>query len=257
MDGRHEGGTRPVRGHGPAGEQARRFRHVGLGIAALYAERMQLQQLARQVLVQPAFAAAAHARLRPDGLRVVQVEQHRRVEHRSAQQIDEAAEGMRTDRLVLVRPDQGRHRATGRSHAEMVGPELGPALGHRCLGGDHVLPAALQAVDVCLAQAALRRLGLHVGLLVGGLQVLAQHLQAQGMGLNAGQQPGAVEGLRTQPLGLDPPARIVRQRLQAGLGVAESVGSNGSGLHGGGFGIRVDSTSTPHCPDSYAIPGRP
>ena len=47
---------------GPAGEDLRELLHVLLRVAAVDAERVQLEQLARVVLVQPALRPAAAAR---------------------------------------------------------------------------------------------------------------------------------------------------------------------------------------------------
>src|SRR5256886_7037156 len=47
---------------GPAGERARHFDHVLLGVAAIHAQRMQLEQLAAEVLVDAAARAAAALR---------------------------------------------------------------------------------------------------------------------------------------------------------------------------------------------------
>src|SRR5207244_12435659 len=66
---------------GPAGERACHLDHVLLGVAAIHAERMQLKQLAAEVLVDAAARAAAALpqrgplRLRR-ALPVVQVVQH-------------------------------------------------------------------------------------------------------------------------------------------------------------------------------------
>ena len=52
---------------GPAGQHAREFGDVGLAVAAVHAERVQLQDLAREILVEP--AALAGEALRRAGRR--------------------------------------------------------------------------------------------------------------------------------------------------------------------------------------------
>ena len=57
MDGRHEGGAGAVSTHRPAREQSRRPGHIGLRVAAVHPQRVQLQQFTRQVFVQAALAS--------------------------------------------------------------------------------------------------------------------------------------------------------------------------------------------------------
>jgi len=156
------------------------------------------------------------------------------VQHSRAQQVLEAAEGVGTDGLVFVRPDQGGHRAPGRGHTEMVGPELGPALCDGRVGRDHVLPAPLQTRQVGLAQLAPCGLHIHRRLVGARLQGLAQDIQAQGVGLGAGQQASAVKSLGVRPLGLHPATRVGADSLHTGFGVTEPVGGNGGSLRRGG-----------------------
>ncbi len=222
--------------HRPAGQQARGFGDIGLGVAAIHAQRVQLQQLARQVFVEALLAALAGARIRADRLRVVQIQQHRRVQRRGLQQIDEAALRMRADGLVLMRPHQTQHAALGGGHAEMVGPELQPALGHRRLGADDVLPAPLQALLVDLAQ---RLAGFAAGLVLAVLRTQrgAQHLAGDPHGGRAVGQPLGVKDIGCRPRGRElrqhPGLGIGLQGAQAGLGIAETVGGKGGGMHGG------------------------
>ena len=54
---------------GPAGQHVRKARHVVLGVAGAYAERMQLHDLAREILVQPAAAIDACDGVRTDRVR--------------------------------------------------------------------------------------------------------------------------------------------------------------------------------------------
>ena len=110
---------------GPPGERPRDFGDILLRVAAIDAERVQLQQLAPIVLVEPARrllgrrlapAAGATAARRPGrrarrlGVRprrigahpVVEIEEHRRTLRRRPEQLSEVAEHMRPDRVALV-----------------------------------------------------------------------------------------------------------------------------------------------------------
>ena len=104
--------------HAHAGEHARELLHVGLRVAAVDTERVQLEQLAGMVLVEAAGRV----------LLVVEVAQHRRMAGGRAEQVAEAPERMRADRAVLVVAD---HRAQVRlalEHVEVVRPEPGHPL---------------------------------------------------------------------------------------------------------------------------------
>src|SRR6266403_1295856 len=93
-------GGRPVAARdAPSGENAGELLHVALAIAAGDAERVQLEQLAGVVLVEPLAEPASGRRIRPDGARVVEVDQHRRMRGDRLQQVGEAAAEMRPDRL--------------------------------------------------------------------------------------------------------------------------------------------------------------
>ena len=65
---------------------------VGLGVAAVDADRVQLQDLAGEVLVEAEAAALAGPGMRPDRLGVVEIEQHRRMARDGEQHVAEAAE---------------------------------------------------------------------------------------------------------------------------------------------------------------------
>ena len=71
-------------------------------IAGADAERMQLQNFARQIFVQALAAAYAGDRVRPDRAGVVEIDQHRRMGLGREQHVGEVAEHMRPDRLALV-----------------------------------------------------------------------------------------------------------------------------------------------------------
>ena len=85
---------------------------------------MQLQDFARQVLVEAAIAIAPGARVRADGHLVVEIDQHRRMHLDRAQHVGETAQHMRADRLALERPGEHAQRvALARRDGEMIGPE--------------------------------------------------------------------------------------------------------------------------------------
>ena len=101
-----------------AGEDACELLHVALGVAAVYAERVQLHQLAGVVLVDPVGGV----------LRVVQVDEHRRVQRRRAEQIAEAPERVRPDGALLVVRHQHPQVRLVLEDVEVVHPEPGHLL---------------------------------------------------------------------------------------------------------------------------------
>src|SRR6267143_4582816 len=102
----------------PAREDARERLDVALRVAAVDAERVQLHQLARVVLVEAAGAVA----------RVVEVDEHRRMARGGADEVAKAAERLRPHRALLVVGDQRAQRALELEHAEVVHPEPGHLL---------------------------------------------------------------------------------------------------------------------------------
>ena len=223
---------------GPAGQQHGGLRDVLLGIAGLYTQGVQLQQFAREILIQAFFSPRPSPGGWPHGLRVVQVQQHGRVQGGRAQQFFEIAKGVRTDRLVLMRPHQCQHGALGGRHAEVVGPELHPALGHRRRGFNGVLPAPGQPLEIGLPQVLAR--GRHRAQLVLGhrgtfgrlgTQRGPEHLAGEQQGLHAVDQSTGVKSAWVLKLFQNPGTGIGTQRCQAGLGKAEPVGGDGGGLH--------------------------
>ena len=101
-----------------AGEDARQLLHVRLRIAAFHAQRVQLHQLARVVLVDLAGRV----------LRIVQVQQHGRRADGRGQQVAELAERVRPDGAVFIAADEGAHVALGGVDVEVVHPEPGHLL---------------------------------------------------------------------------------------------------------------------------------
>ena len=126
---------------GPAGENLRELLHVLLRVAAVDAERVQLEQLARVVFVQPALLATCPAaglraaRARADRLEVVEVDEHRRMLRRREHHVFEAAEHVRPDRLALVAAGERRDENLGADRdAEMIRPERDQAFDERPIG---------------------------------------------------------------------------------------------------------------------------
>ena len=111
-----------------AGQRARLLAHVVLGVAAVGAEREQLHQLARVVLVRRL--------LRVLGAREPQ--QHRRVARDAHQQLVERAQRVLAEQLVLVQhqPLRADPVVGGR---EPVVPHERHALDQRPVGPDHAV----------------------------------------------------------------------------------------------------------------------
>ena len=128
----------------PSRENLRELLHVLLRVAAVDAQRVQLEQLARVVFVQASSllttlasspAELRAARLRSDRLEVVEVDEHRRMLRRCEQHVFEAAEHVRPDRFALVTAGERRDenlRAHG--NTEMIRPERDEALDERTVG---------------------------------------------------------------------------------------------------------------------------
>src|SRR5208337_1569690 len=128
-----------VAGEAPSGNDARKRGDVLLRVAAIDAERVQLQNLPGEILVEPLLLALSAPRIRPHRLLVVEIDEHGRMLLGSKQHVFEAPEYMRTDDLALI---GARENAIGaglaRRDAEMVRPEQNEALaetGKRCFCG--------------------------------------------------------------------------------------------------------------------------
>ncbi len=120
----------------PAGEAPGHLADVVLGVSAVDAERVQLEQLAGVVLVEPQLPALRGSEALAGRGPVVEVEEHRRVVGHRAEQVAEGAEEVGADRVALVGRDQPPHRPLVRRDVEVVEPEvdqrlleLAPALG--------------------------------------------------------------------------------------------------------------------------------
>jgi len=109
--------------YGPPGQQARETGHILLTVAPVDAQRVQLEDLACEVLVEPFRTPVAGLGVRPDGLRLIEIDQHRRMLLDGLQHVGEAAEHMRPDRLALEAARNPPHLALGDRDREMVRPE--------------------------------------------------------------------------------------------------------------------------------------
>src|SRR5256886_14054820 len=110
---------------GPAGERAGHLDHVLLGVAAIHAERMQLEQLAAEVLVDAAARAAAALRQRgPLRLRralpVVQVVQHGGTARHGDEQLVKTPQGVGTDHAPVGWQPQANTPSPARIHRTTV-----------------------------------------------------------------------------------------------------------------------------------------
>ena len=200
---------RPLR-HAHAGQHAGQLLHVLLAVAAVHAQRVQLHQLARVVLVDAACGV----------LCVVQVAQHGRVAHGGAQQVAKAAQCVGAYCAFLVVTHQGAQVALAGKHVEVVHPEPGHLLAQ--LGG-RIERAQHKPGGSLLLQGA------HV-LLPGFERGLALVLGRQGLG-------GAVAGFHVGCQRLDGGARdghgvdlrldLARQRcVGSGAQLACQVGAD-------------------------------
>jgi hypothetical protein len=222
--GPHVGRRRVQRlhAHAHAGEHARQLLHVGLRVAAAHAQRVQLHQLARVVLVD------AVARV----LRVVQVAQHGRVVQRGAEQVAEPAERVRAHGVLFV---VAHHRADvvlAQVDVEVVHPEprhLLLQLVGRVQRAQHEarLRLACEGVQLLLVRLARRLLLVFVGQRVGGLALrvelgheLVERRARDGHGVDlrlrrGGQRRGARVELVAHP---QREAALRELRVAAGVG---------------------------------------
>ena len=129
---------------GPAGQDLRELLHVLLRVAAVDAERVQLEQLARVVLVQaraagrcPRPPTRAPRERRADRLKVVEIDEHRRMLRRREHHVFEPPEHVRPDHFALVAAGERRDENLGADgDAEMIRPERDEPLDERPIGGD-------------------------------------------------------------------------------------------------------------------------
>nr|ACN58763.1 conserved hypothetical protein [uncultured bacterium BLR8] len=240
----------------PAGERTREFGDVLLRVASAHAERVQLEDLARQVLVEAERAVARGRALREhtvraDGARLVEIELHRRVLLDREQQVRELAEHVRADGLGLVGAGERHHHELVGRHREVVRPEVHEALDERrgCVerrgrarirGLAKRIAAVLHerqtghllrhvvAVAAAIAVARLRRLQ-RVAQLRALLAERARDLR-RAVELGPGERPRLVAGqLLQQPL-----LRVRGRRLVGPRAEAEAVQRDRLALERGG-----------------------
>ena len=105
----------------PAGEDIGKARDVGLRITTADTERVQFENFAGEILVQPLIAIDSGDRTGPHGARIVEVMQHRRMAFDSGEHVGKTPEHMGADRLALV--GAGRGNVLVGRNAEVVRPE--------------------------------------------------------------------------------------------------------------------------------------
>ena len=137
----------------PAREYFGEAGDVGLRIAGADAERMQLENLARQILVQTEGALAAcralrQLRIRSDRALVVQIQQHRRVLLHRQQQLTEIAEHMRPYGFALQAAGDPEHRQLVDRDGKMIAPEIHQPFDPRALCDDGIAQACLHFGDI-------------------------------------------------------------------------------------------------------------
>ncbi len=125
--------------------------HIVLCIAAASTERMQLQQFAGEVLVESLVAFHAGGRIGAERLRLIEIDQHRRMLGRAAQQIRKRSADMGPDRLGLEQGDDEFHRlGLVDTHREMICPEAGKPLVEAVRREDRLRDARIGIAPVAL-----------------------------------------------------------------------------------------------------------
>ena len=223
-----------------ASSRTRELGDVGLRVPAANAERMQLQDLARQVLVEAARSLLPLARphagqaARTDRLRLVEVQQHRRMAHDRQQQVFEAAQHVRADRIGLEAAGQPDDQELVDRDREVVRPEVHQSLDEggrgqqrarcaRAYGRDVRVPPLPQ---VGLADAA----SLSFGRLANGALLRQPRLDERG---GARQRfPRRRSRLVGLELRQQPALRLRRRRLVGPGAEAEAVQRDGRRAHG-------------------------
>ena len=124
---------------GPTGQDIGETRDVRLRITGADTERMQFENLTRQIFIQALVAVDAGNGVRAHRRRVVQIEQHRGMAFDRDQHVGETAKDMRPDRFALISAGH-RNDLVGRN-AEMVRPEPHKPFDKADLGADRGLEA--------------------------------------------------------------------------------------------------------------------
>ncbi len=115
--------------HGHARQHQRRRAHIGLRITAARAHGVQLDQLAPEIFIQTLLPICRRCRLRASRLRLIEIDQHGRMQNRCLQQIAKRSRKMRANGFDLVeRRDHSHREGFVRIDGEMVEPEGGQPL---------------------------------------------------------------------------------------------------------------------------------
>src|SRR5208282_3138666 len=112
-------------GKPPPGQNMGKRDYVSLRVSAVHAQRMQFHQLARVVLVYSLELALRAGAAGRSVLPVVQVEEHRRMMRRRAEDRAELAQRMRPNRSLLERPGPDTIQPFAGENIEVVEPERG------------------------------------------------------------------------------------------------------------------------------------
>ena len=140
----------PRRHDGPAGDHLGEIGDVGLRVAGAHAERMQFEDLAREIFVEALAAPHAGKRVGADRARIVEIEQHRRMRLDREQHVGELPEHMRADRLALIGAADRPRRPLVGGNAEMVRPEPDQPLGEADIGVERGIVAGLGLGEINL-----------------------------------------------------------------------------------------------------------
>ena len=201
----------------PAGQDARQRLDIVLRIAAIDTERVQLEDFASEILVEAAAGALAGHRIGTDRLRVVEIEQHRRMALDRKQHVGEAAEHVRPDRLALERTGKAADEGAARRHREVVAPELHEPL--------DIGPLARSGgAQPCLDLGEIDRVDALVEVLaILGRALVAPRFDNERRHFGAGGQIARERRRRTGELFQHRAARILRQCREFALacGIAE------------------------------------
>ncbi len=135
-------GTRTHAAHradAPAGQRTGELGHVVLVVAAAHAERMQLHDLAGEVLVQAGLAvrmthggAFGRRAIGADRARLIEEDLHGRMTFDRDQHVLETAEHVRADCFGFERAGKHRHGRLFHRYREMVRPENHQPFDERC-----------------------------------------------------------------------------------------------------------------------------
>src|ERR1700676_3268106 len=127
----------------PTGDHLRKSRHINLRIPTANTKRVQLECLARKVLIDshapPAltpFEQLSGLRVRPDRHLIVEVEQHRGMPLDSEQHVREPAEHIRADGFSFEASRKSEHEILIDRYREVVRPEVRESLDKRAIGAD-------------------------------------------------------------------------------------------------------------------------